>query len=70
MSNKALMQQLEHTVETPTAPSPADGAAKTEASGDLCSAVARWLDAECTVHLAVHHQRPRPVARVQHLERG
>jgi hypothetical protein len=46
MSNEAL-QQLEHTIETPTASSPANGTAETAASGDLCSAVARWLGAEC-----------------------
>jgi hypothetical protein len=48
MGNEALKQQLEHSIETPTTPSPANGTAETAASDDLCSAVARWLDAECT----------------------
>jgi hypothetical protein len=47
MSNEALMQQLEHTIETPPTPSPANGIAETVVSGDLCSAVARWLHEEC-----------------------
>jgi hypothetical protein len=47
MSNEALMQQLEHTIETPTTPSHANGTAETAASDDRHSAVSRWLDAEC-----------------------
>jgi hypothetical protein len=47
MSNEALIQQLERTIETPTAPSPANGTAGTEASGGPCSAVARWLAEVC-----------------------
>jgi len=47
MGNEALKQQLDHSIETPTTPSPANGTAETAASGDLCSAVARWLHEEC-----------------------
>ena len=47
MSDEATMQRLEHGIETPTSPSPANGTAKTAASDDLCSAVARWLHEEC-----------------------
>src|ERR1700687_3381747 len=39
MGNEALKQQLDHSIETPTTPSPANGTAETAASGDLCSAV-------------------------------
>jgi hypothetical protein len=48
MKDEAIMQRLERTIGTPTTPNPANGTAETVASDDLCSAVARWLDAECT----------------------